>query len=827
MKKPFRSSKAVTIGLSLFIILLSVAAGCTRKGFQWETEQFRMKISATGTVTGIYQAGSGKNYLYEGHPAPLMQIRRESAFIQPVGASLEPGTGILLLEFPNATTARIAVGQQPTHLTFTLQEITGADSIDLVVWGPYPTTISETVGETVGVVRDSVFAIGIQALNLKTLGGFPTEESDIEPSYDIFETGSLIDVADSIKVFYRGQTARKEPFGSVLQAYCRNRDRERVIPNWGHERYVAPPFEDGGVTGSSIALFGSRADQALATIGEIELAEGLPHPMIGDEWAKTAREATAAYLIMNFGIREFEDALALTKKAGLKYLYQEGPFETWGHFKLNARQFPENWETMRLMVERAEEEGILLGIHTLSNFITTNDPYVTPVPDPRLAKVGATTLAQPLSATEKTIGIADPGFFNQMINNTLRAAVIGNEIIRYREVSEEAPWRLLGCERGAFGTKASVHAVGSVIAKLMDHPYQTFLSDNELSEEIALRIADFFNQTGCRQISFDGLEGNWSTGMGQYGRQRFTQIWYDHLQPELQGRVITDASNPGHYFWHMFTRMNWGEPWYAGFRESQTQYRLLNQLYFNRNLIPAMLGWFKMTPETSLEDVEWLLARSAGFDAGYALVTSLEAVSRNGFSNPILQAIKLWEQARMAGAFPEEAREQLQDIRNEFRLETDGPTNWNLYPYTIWRAELKTQSSQKGAREAASLEIENPNPDQPIRFVLSSGPDNAVSGIALIIDDRKIPVPLDLPANHHLRYDGGSYVHLYDRNWNLRDTTRLIQYEVTLTQGKHQVGFEATVNNTGAEKGVKIEMKTEGLPYSLSATSRLQIPNTR
>ena len=32
-------------------------------------------------------------------------------------------------------------------------------------------TIDQTIGETIGVVRDDHFAIGIQALNIKTTGG--------------------------------------------------------------------------------------------------------------------------------------------------------------------------------------------------------------------------------------------------------------------------------------------------------------------------------------------------------------------------------------------------------------------------------------------------------------------------------------------------------------------------------------------------------------------------------------------------------------------------------------------------------------------------------
>jgi hypothetical protein len=35
---------------------------------------------------------------------------------------------------------------------------------------------------------------------------------------------------------------------------------------------------------------------------------------------------------------------------------------------------------------------------------------------------------------------------------------------------------------------------------------------------------------GLMQISFDGLEGCWSEGMGDYGKQLFTKTWFDDLK---------------------------------------------------------------------------------------------------------------------------------------------------------------------------------------------------------------------------------------------------------------------------------------------------------
>lgn len=329
--------------------------------------------------------------------------------------------------------------------------------------------------------------------------------------------------------------------------------------------------------------------------------------------------------------------------------------------------------------------------------------------------------------------------------------------------------------------------------------------------EVSDRLADFFNFTGCRQISFDGLEGNWSTGMGQYGRQRFTLNWYEKLKPELKGQVITDASNPGHFFWHMFTRMNWGEPWYAGFRESQTQYRLLNQLYFQRNYIPGMLGWFKMTPQTSLEDIEWMLARSAAFDAGYGMVTNIHTVESNGIGDQLLETIKIWEDARMSGAFTEALKKEMQNIRNEYHLVAIGPGNWTLYRFDMMRAEYKNLDLQPGQNNTLTLEFENQNPDQPLQFILTAKGKGQTGPITILIDGaREIELPVLLDENQHLKYSGGSYTRIYDSNWNLLQKVRVIQNELMLSQGEHQLAFEAEFNG-GNDQLLKLEIKTASL----------------
>src|SRR5688572_16037095 len=394
-----------------------------------QTKHFKLSFDQSGKLTEMLDKSANKNYLASADTSFLLSVRRKGKIIKPLSLHWKNQSSEIILSFTDKTAATIKVDQQADYISFELKQLTNAAEAELILWGPYPTMIGDTIGDVVGVVRNKEFAIGILALNIKTLGGHELVESDIQPSYDVFAGGNKVDVVkvDLDKQLYRGDVAKHTPYGSSLQAYCRNRNKDRVIENWSHTRYLAPAYtKDDGVIGSKLAIFGVATPDVLNTISTIELKENLPHPLLDGVWGKQARHASESYLIMSFGESNLQEAMDLTQQAGLRYLYHEGPFDTWGHFKLNSVQFPNNWASLKACVDKAKAQNMRLGVHTLSNFITTNDPYVTPVPDSRLAKVGYSQIIGIIEASSKEIGIKDPGFFNQFANNTLKAAVIGN-----------------------------------------------------------------------------------------------------------------------------------------------------------------------------------------------------------------------------------------------------------------------------------------------------------------------------------------------------------------------------------------------------------------
>lgn len=793
----------------LLILLIIQSCTPTSEKIEFIAGDMVMVMNEDARITRLYGMNEGGEYLMEDSASYLIQMRFEEAIIPPESVKFEQAENMLYFYFPGNREVKVKIVEMADYIRFELFNIQSVHKPDLLTWGPVYTNIGETIGETVGVVRNGDFAIGIQALNPKTLGGYPWLENDVMPEMDYFDQDDYSDLKKGgiAHTLYRIEAARPVGDGSALHAYCRNRFEDRRVENWGYDNYLVKAFDDRGLIESAIALFGCAPDKVLSTISTIETEEGLPHPELNGQWSKLAPGASAAYMIMGFGEDNIERALAYTEQAGLRYLYHGGPFETWGHFKLNEDFFPDGNASLKRCVDIADRMGISIGLHTLSNFITTNDTYVTPVPDHRLAETGYTLLAKAIDPSLKEISIEDPASFNQFKNNYLKAIRIGDELIRYAAVSEEEPWKLLDCQRGAFGTLPARHGKSDTVFKMADHAYKVLLSDPGLTLEIAENIASLYNETGVRQISFDGLEGCRSTGLGNYGEILFTTRWYDNLNDNIRSHYIADASRSSHYFWHIFTRMNWGEPWYAGFRESQTEYRLKNQKYFDRNYIPNMLGWFLMKPETSIEDINWLLARSAAFNAGYAFVTSYDALEKNGFTDEILKDIGMWENARMNGIFSEEQKKLMEDVNNEFVLTKSDDDAYQLSRIHTFRLTHEYRERQPGEPVTTSLEFENPGEEQVVEFILSAKKGTVINPQMEIGGNRLITIPVKLEEGEHLKFDG-EFASVYSSQWQLLKSISLEKSILNIKPGVHSI--EVSCNFKGSEGEMMLELRLAG-----------------
>ncbi|WP_274365165.1 hypothetical protein [Paenibacillus thermotolerans] len=778
------------------------------------TKHFELQLNGDGMFTGLQSADTGKDYSYSSGAGtfPLIRIVRNETVEEPSSCGYNENLRLFSFEFKGSgTQIEVKAEEKLLYITFEIGSISG-EAPDALLWGPFATSIAGSVGESVGVVHDGEFAAGIQVLNEKTIGGFP---SDVPQPH-------MVPYPDA-KMEYCGCAAWPLENGSMLQAYVRNRTKPSRRTVWNVPDAAVSPMAgfDAEIEGSKIALFGCPVANVLEIIEAIELGEGLPHPTIEGVWGKTSPAANQSYLITDFSERTINTAVEYAKKAELRYVYHPDPFANWGHFQLKPDFFPNGDDSLKACVEAAEREGVHVGVHTLSNFTTLNDPYVTPVPDERLQRVGVSRLAAAAEAGDTEITVDDPQPF--LVNLYRRTAVIGGELIEYDSVSEGAPWKLQGCRRGVNGTAPMAHAAGEEIGRLWDHPYDVFFPNLDMQDEYCDRIVELFRGTGVRQISFDGLEGVYATGHEDYAVSRFVKRCFDGWKQE----VINDASLVvTNYLWHVHTRFNWGEPWGAATREGQLSWRLHNQRYFARNFIPRMLGWFLIRSAsdkfeaTTPDEIEWVLSKAAGFDAGFALVADLAVLQRNGNADALLGLVREWETARRRGAFTKEQRERMEDPKSDWHLEPAGEGRWSLWPIEISNPLVcNPEELQPGQPGGADWAFYNKYGEQPLRFCLkvipSYGNEEAwVSRPTFQASGEYITFETDVHAGQYLVCDGDGIGKVYDNNWNLVKTVAATADAPTLKSGGQTISFSCRFGGN-PKPSVSVKLFTRGEPENV------------
>ena len=755
-----------------------------------KTDNLNLTIAENGQFLSVINPTTGKNYLAAGEKAPLLKIRIDNTWEEPAKAVFNPRSKAISLTYSlSGIIAEVKVTSSKTHLSFRLTKLSNTDKVNAVYWGPYPILISQTIGEVIGVVRDGQYAIGLQALNPKTLGGVLKQEGGADGS--------------------RGDAAIAQAYGSSIQAYSLDRSKSRHLSVWNDQYPDMPVAAIPGenTIGSAIALFGCPENQVLDNIGAIELAEGLPHPMINGVWHKQSSETGRAYLISDFDESNIDQMLDYTQQAGLMSLYHEGPFQSWGHFILDPKSFPNGIAGMKICVEKAAKKGLRIGVHTLSTFINTNDQYVSPVPDKRLSETGASVITENITASATEIPVESNKYFNNIKPSTLHAIRIGDEIIRFREVTAEPPYKLLDCQRGAFETKTLTHSKGEHVGMLLDYPYNTLFPNFELQQEIAGNLAHFFNETGVSQMDFDGHEGCMSSGEGDYAVQAFA----DKVFHETNHTLVNGTSRSSHYYWHICHYWNWGEPWYGGFRESQGDYRLENQPLLERNYMPNMLGWFLLSATTGVEDIEWMMARAAGYHAGFALVGRYSSLQTNPNTVQLLALIKLWKEASRQKIFSADQLARLKDPGNDFHLEKNGQ-NWELYPFKKYRFQHTKQLLQPGQPTYSEWDFENKDAGQPLCFTLTvMGTEGTVSNPWIDLDGYfKLELPGDYEAGNSIVCDGKT-IKLYNNKGSFKKDIPLDKAIPQLKTGKHILKFDCEFPKEN-ELAIRYILKTISSP---------------
>lgn len=701
------------------LILFLTSVYSKAQVFKFNTRYASLTIDKKGYIVSIQNKKNLREYSPVGKPSALLSLEKNNQYIYPVNAR-KVNKEQIELKFSNGSIALIDLKSKSEYLKLQLVSLSPANDIDNIVWGPYKTTISKTIGEIISVVRDDEFAIGIMGLDDNTTSGPPCNGDMYQSCYIIhspdpvrfplppdlkegqrFRIGGngINDVAfysrpEEYFRYMNGNGAQLEPdFGSSIAMHSRDRKKNYTIfyphfndfPGVKSPRHMDLTPVNVDYIGSAIAFYACPDSLGLKVIEQIVLNEGLPYPTCNGKWVKDP----ASFKPDIFWWGKHDSLISYANQLGLKAVQDEGlgeyyvnPSDPWGGKKvsLNGRMI-----SISEYTKQTNKCGIAYGLHTLTEFVQPHSSDVFPVPNNGLCTVLKTNIVKSINAYDTVIFVSDTSYLNEFggwDHNGVNVLKIDKELIKYKGVTRKFPYTLTGVERGAYKTAALNHNAGDVIAKLQVNCYAGFIPGMELQDKYAEFYAKLLTEGGMNYIDFDGFESFTYQGHGQYSFKRFMRKLFDDYH-RLGGeylRVMGSCVFEGNWHYmsvcnvgggnHMFDPVN--NKW--GIEGKDIRYS------FTSNYFPCTFGVQSVKRDWNVQVIENLQAQSIAWDATYMLGLCENDIEKNPQKYEIFKAFRTWEDARAANIFPKNLKIKMQNGENRYHLERAADNTWKLYP---------------------------------------------------------------------------------------------------------------------------------------------------
>lgn len=621
-----------------------------------ENSLAKLEIDVRARCTALVEKRSGRNLLAAS--APLATVLVKGKTLRPTACSYADGK--LTLRFGrDEAKAVLGCEGKGTYLTFTVLSVEG-DGVESLSFVSLPLVAGTQASGTSGAVVGEDWGVCLREMNLQTqvgLGGSPR----------------------------------------TLQASC---------------------TAEYGLKGAKAGLVAGPVDQLRPALQEMVRAEGLPQSALGGPWALDAQGIRGSYLFAHPSERGVERWIDLAKRGGFTHLHFDGWYKSLGHYEPNPSLFPSGLEGMKTMVRKVHEAGLKAGMHTLTGCISPGDPWVTPVPDPRLAADASYLLAADMDEKSDTILTVEKPQEHDVIwsysgrGNAIR---IGDEIIQYSAISFTPPYGFLKCTRGAFKTKPGAHRKG----ERADHLRQVYIAfypdeRSTLVGEVADAIARVYNECQFDQIYMDGSEG--------MGSIHAIQTMRDAIYRRLKRPAVVEASCWDHWSWYYHSRIGaWDHPKW-GLKPFTDAHCASIPSYREGALLQAQLGWWvvlgpsRTSRAETPDEMEYFCAKTLAFDAPSSTqgIGSLHAPA-NARVQEYLTMAGWYERLRLANYFSESVKGQLRQPGKDFHLVQADDGSWQLLP-TEYLAH-KVTGLDAGAN---AWTVRNKFQEQPLRLRLEA-----------------------------------------------------------------------------------------------------------
>lgn len=728
--------KRFLVKAGLFLAAHIIITGAALAQWNFHTAYFKIHINQKGYITGMQDitVEPSREFSPPGKPSPLLCLYSsgKDQYYYPRKAAYNAATGKMILQYANGSLATVLIEpKNGKYIRLTLLSLSHRNGIDNIQWGPIHTSITNILGEMLGVARDTTaainYAIGLLSLNDATTGGPATTIGGIAPfeylihspdtkhfplppglhEGQFFTIGGngISDVAfySHPEEYYRimyGNAAGVDSRGEIsIVQHAADRTKPKdiffsLMPKMEankpvHQEVEAIPGVD--YIGSKVALWGSPDTVALMTvIRNIVLSEGLPHPVLNGKWVKDPARYVPDVLWVG---ETYDSAISYTAQLGFKGI------EGWslGEYYPNRSDggniplripFASGKKAIKTFTDESNAKGIVFGLHTLQDFLQHGiSSDVSPVPNDSLCYLQKRILMKGISSTDTAIVVDDPNYLDEIAGweghpASANIIKIGKELIYYRGITKTPPCTLLHVNRGYWGTAAAGHEAGSIVYKLQTNCYHGLVPDIFLQDQYADYYAGLFEKQGMYYIDFDGEEGLFYQGYGEYSAKRFyRRLFATAKQKGIDLVRITGATlSGGSWHYHSIWNVGGGEHMYdIKTRSWGIEGKDLRNSTFG-NYFPSTFGGnFALTPASTVQEYENIESVSVGSGVTYVMGLSAKSVESCPRKYGIFKAIRTWENARAANAFPLWVKKELRDTSKYFHLEAVDANTWNLY----------------------------------------------------------------------------------------------------------------------------------------------------
>jgi len=447
-----------------------------------------------------------------------------------------------------------------------------------------------------------------------------------------------------------------------------------------------------GMGGGRSALVATSAKDFLPSVRQLESDTGLPSPVLpssyrsgtgSSDWARVSPALKRSYLFATYlGFGDIDKLIEYARLGGfgLIMLHRQSWRASAGHEEIARTAFPEGLPTLAAVCRRIHDAGLGVGLHLYGPAVSTDDAYVTPVPDKRLFSYAVGTLAAPVKAdaTELVlkerpalprVGAADvhPG-------NLLR---LGDEIVRWTSNAPGEPARLVGCERGVFGTTRKSHKAGARVETLVMRNGGLLVDpDSTLPAEMGEHLGRVVNATQADLVYFDACA---AAAPGQR-----PENWY-YLNKVLlascarfdHGVIVQTGMGPGRQLpWHLVPRSASADG--HGDLKRYLDRRLPGIRQMRKTHVAADIGWYALDVHGRPDELEYVCAKALAFDASISVEADKGLLESHPRAREVFDMVARWERLRLSGVVPPEVRARLAEEGRDVRA-VDGEQGTTLW----------------------------------------------------------------------------------------------------------------------------------------------------